>query len=156
MGNTCLYGATGGKLFAEGITGERFAVRNSGCKAVVEGVGDHACEYMTGGSVVVLGQTGNNFGAGMTGGLAFIYDLQNQFNKKYNTESIEIMKIKNNEFSRHQKYLLNFIKEHYRETGSLMAKELIENYNELKDKFLLIKPKDSDYKQLLDILIKVA
>tara|TARA_Y100000590_G_scaffold286981_1_gene322971 strand:- start:92300 stop:96769 length:4470 start_codon:yes stop_codon:yes gene_type:complete len=156
MGNTCLYGATGGKLFAEGNAGERFAVRNSGCKAVVEGVGDHACEYMTGGSVVILGQTGNNFGAGMTGGLAFVYDSKNQFNKKYNTESIEVLKITNNNFLSHQKYLLNVLQEHYKETNSLVAQEIIQNFNELKNKFLLIKPKDSDYKQLLDILIKVA
>ena len=74
VGNTCLYGATGGKLYAEGKAGERFAVRNSGAIAVTEGAGDHCCEYMTGGSVIVLGEVGNNFGAGMTGGVAFIYD----------------------------------------------------------------------------------
>ena len=74
IGNTCLYGATGGHLFVEGVVGERFAVRNSGCISVVEGSGDHTCEYMTGGAIIILGSVGNNFGAGMTGGLSFVYD----------------------------------------------------------------------------------
>jgi glutamate synthase (NADPH/NADH) large chain len=84
IGNTCLYGATGGKLFVSGIAGERFAVRNSGATAVVEGVGDHGCEYMTGGVVAVLGDTGLNFGAGMTGGFAFVLDMNNTFVDNYN------------------------------------------------------------------------
>ena len=84
IGNTCLYGATGGSLFAGGRAGERFAVRNSGATAVVEGVGDHGCEYMTRGTVVVLGATGLNFGAGMSGGLAFVYDEDDKFSKHYN------------------------------------------------------------------------
>ena len=90
IGNTCLYGATGGKVFAEGIAGERFGVRNSGCISVIEGSGDHTCEYMTGGAIVVLGKTGNNFGAGMTGGLSFVYDSDKQFKNRINSESIEI------------------------------------------------------------------
>ena len=90
IGNTCLYGATGGKLFASGIAGERFAVRNSGALAVVEGLGDHGCEYMTNGCVIVLGKTGYNFGAGMTGGFAIVYDSENNFKDKINNELIEI------------------------------------------------------------------
>src|SRR5258708_3359445 len=84
VGNTCLYGATGGTLLANGRAGERFGVRNSGATAVIEGVGDHGCEYMTGGTVVVLGRTGKNFGAGMTGGLAFVLDLEERFSDLYN------------------------------------------------------------------------
>ena len=84
MGNTCLYGATGGTLYAAGLAGERFAVRNSGATAVIEGAGDHCCEYMTGGTVVVLGETGVNFGAGMTGGIAFVYDAHQHFVDRYN------------------------------------------------------------------------
>ena len=91
MGNTCLYGATGGELFAAGRAGERFAVRNSGALAVVEGVGDHGCEYMTDGIVVVLGRMGLNFGAGFTGGLAYVLDLDRDFVDRYNHELIDIL-----------------------------------------------------------------
>ena len=87
-GNTCLYGATGGKLYASGVAGERFGVRNSGALAVVEGTGDNACEYMTGGIVVILGKTGINFGAGMTGGIAFVYDEAHEFAENINRELI--------------------------------------------------------------------
>ncbi|WP_159196988.1 hypothetical protein, partial [Klebsiella pneumoniae] len=90
IGNTCLYGATGGKLYAAGTAGERFAVRNSGAFAVIEGAGDHCCEYMTGGIVTVLGKVGHNFGAGMTGGFAYVLDLDNDFVDHYNHELIEL------------------------------------------------------------------
>ena len=93
IGNTCLYGATGGSLLAAGLAGERFAVRNSGAHAVVEGVGDHGCEYMTGGVITVLGDTGLNFGAGMTGGFAYVLDRDNQFVDRYNHELIDINRI---------------------------------------------------------------
>ena len=93
LGNTCLYGATGGKLFALGKSGERFAVRNSGATAVTEGAGDHCCEYMTGGKVVILGTTGRNIGAGMTGGIAFILDEHNDLSNKINNEIVSIYKI---------------------------------------------------------------
>ena len=89
IGNTCLYGATGGKMFAEGKAGERFAVRNSGATSVVEGAGDHCCEYMTGGCSLILGEVGNNFGAGMTGGIAFVYDKNNTLEKNLNASSVE-------------------------------------------------------------------
>ena len=156
MGNTCLYGATGGELFAEGIAGERFGVRNSGCKAVIEGSGDHACEYMTGGSVVVLGNTGNNFGAGMTGGLAFVYDKNRLFKNKINMQSVEIQSPIDSQYKKHQNYLLNLLKSHYKETGSLVTKEIIKNFKEEIGNFMMVKPKDSDFKDLLMILTKAA
>jgi glutamate synthase (NADPH) large chain len=90
IGNTCLYGATGGELYAAGMAGERFGVRNSGALAVVEGIGDHGCEYMTGGTVIVLGDTGLNFGAGMTGGFAFVLDDAGDFVAKTNKEMVEL------------------------------------------------------------------
>ena len=93
MGNTVLYGATGGELFAAGRAGERFAVRNSGALAVVEGVGDHCCEYMTSGMVVVLGETGQNFGAGMSAGVAYVLDTEDRFPEDCNTELVELDRI---------------------------------------------------------------
>jgi glutamate synthase (NADPH/NADH) large chain len=90
IGNTALYGATGGEVFLNGIAGERFAVRNSGARAVVEGTGDHGCEYMTGGAVVVLGKTGRNFAAGMSGGVACVYDVDGQFRSRVNREMVEV------------------------------------------------------------------
>ena len=156
MGNTCLYGATGGKLFAEGIAGERFAVRNSGCVAVIEGSGDHTCEYMTGGSIVVLGQTGNNFGAGMTGGLAFVYDENKLFKNKINNQSVEIKNLDDKIFKNHQNYLLKLLKEYYRETNSLKAKSVLDNFDESLNKFIIVKPKNSNFINLLNILIKAA
>src|SRR5207342_29361 len=95
IGNTVLYGATGGALYAAGRAGERFAVRNSGAIAVVEGVGDHCCEYMTGGVVAVLGRTGLNFGAGFTGGMAYVLDLERDFVDRYNHELVDILRINN-------------------------------------------------------------
>ncbi|MAQ73243.1 MAG: hypothetical protein CMD49_02910 [Gammaproteobacteria bacterium] len=156
MGNTCLYGATGGKLFAEGIAGERFAVRNSGCVAVIEGSGDHTCEYMTGGSIVVLGQTGNNFGAGMTGGLAFVYDENKLFKNKINNQSVEIKNLDDKIFKNHQNYLLKLLKEYYRETNSLKAKSVLDNFDESLNKFIIVKPKNANFINLLNILIKAA
>src|SRR5690606_7000975 len=105
IGNTCLYGATGGKLFAAGQAGERFAVRNSGAYAVVEGVGDHGCEYMTGGAITILGPTGVNFGAGMTGGLAFVLDKTNDFVDRFNHELIDIHRINTEEMEAYQHFL---------------------------------------------------
>ena len=93
MGNTCLYGATGGTLYASGLAGERFGVRNSGCHTVVEGLGDHGCEYMTGGHVTVLGKTGINFGAAMTGGFAYVYDEENTFADCIN-QDVDIKKMR--------------------------------------------------------------
>ena len=156
IGNTCLYGATGGKLFAEGIAGERFGVRNSGCTAVIEGSGDHTCEYMTGGSVVVLGDTGNNFGAGMTGGLAFVYDKNKSFKNKINTQSVEINNLSNKLYSDHQSFLLKLLKSYYKKTKSIHANNIINNYKEEIKNFVMVKPKASSYKDLLNLITKVA
>ena len=156
IGNTCLYGATGGKVFAEGIAGERFGVRNSGCTAVIEGSGDHTCEYMTGGSIVVLGQTGNNFGAGMTGGLAFVYDKNKSFKNRINTQSVEIKSLNSSQYKKHQSYLLNLLKAHYKETGSLTSKDIIKNFKKEVGNFVMVKPKSSNFNELLTILTKAA
>ncbi len=121
-GNTCLYGATGGKLYVTGQVGERFAVRNSGCIAIVEGTGDHPCEYMTGGVVIVLGETGVNFGAGMTGGVAFVYDREHQFVEKINSELVEPKRIDTDETDIERYYLKKLLKEYHHETGSQKAK----------------------------------
>ena len=147
MGNTCLYGATGGKLFAAGRAGERFAVRNSGAVAVVEGTGDNACEYMTGGIVAVLGAVGVNFGAGMTGGFAYILDELDDIEHRINPELVEIMGIEDKVIlSEHLRGLIN---QHYEETGSEFAMGLLNNFNEVLAKFRLIKPKTSNVKNLL-------
>ena len=147
MGNTCLYGATGGKLFAAGRAGERFAVRNSGAVAVVEGTGDNACEYMTGGIVAVLGAVGVNFGAGMTGGFAYILDELDDIEHRINPELVEIMGIEDKVIlSEHLRGLIN---QHYEETGSEFAMGLLNNFNEVLTKFRLIKPKTSNVKNLL-------
>ena len=156
IGNTCLYGATGGKLYAEGIAGERFGVRNSGCTAVIEGSGDHTCEYMTGGAVVVLGDTGNNFGAGMTGGLAFVYDKNKSFKNKINAQSVEISSLSNKVYSDHQNFLLKLLKSYYKKTKSIHANNLINNYKEEIKNFVMVKPKASSYKELLNLITKVA
>jgi glutamate synthase (NADPH/NADH) large chain len=109
LGNTCLYGATGGELFAAGRAGERFAVRNSGATAVIEGAGDHCCEYMTGGAVVVLGRTGLNFGAGFTGGLAYVLDLERDFVDRYNHELIDIVRITPEGFDNYRQHLTDLV-----------------------------------------------
>ena len=117
LGNTCLYGATGGKLFALGKSGERFAVRNSGATAVTEGAGDHCCEYMTGGKVVILGSTGRNIGAGMTGGRAFIMDENNDLSNKVNKEIVSIHQITS---SKQENILLEIIREYQAKTNSCL------------------------------------
>jgi len=147
MGNTCLYGATGGKLYASGRAGERFAVRNSGCHAVVEGTGDHACEYMTGGIVTILGKTGINFGAGMTGGFAYVLDEKDDLNIRLNKESIELLSIEN--LAIHQEHLRGIINQHFEETGSLRAQEILHDFNKFSLLFKLIKPIAIDVKTLL-------
>ncbi|MFK7852167.1 MAG: glutamate synthase large subunit [Akkermansiaceae bacterium] len=124
-GNTCLYGATGGHLFANGRAGERFAVRNSGSTAIVEGVGDHGCEYMTNGSVVILGKTGKNFGAGMSGGTAFVYDVDGQFYSRVNTEMVVAMPITRPQDIAEVKGL---IKLHAEKTGSKQALDLLADW----------------------------
>ena len=137
IGNTCLYGATGGFLFAAGRAGERFCVRNSGATAVVEGVGDHGCEYMTGGVVAILGETGTNFGAGMSGGIAFVYDEKDTFAKKINPAMIGLERISAGEES---DALRNLIALHFRLTGSAHAQKLVENWSEALPKFQKVVP----------------
>ncbi|MBY6073308.1 glutamate synthase large subunit [Marinobacter salsuginis] len=149
VGNTCLYGATGGKLFAAGTAGERFAVRNSGAHAVVEGAGDHCCEYMTGGLVTVLGSTGHNFGAGMTGGFAYVMDLNNTFVDKYNHELVEIQRISSEDMESYRNHLRGVIREHISETGSEWAEHILENFDDYIGRFWLVKPKAANLRSLL-------
>ncbi len=149
VGNTCLYGATGGKLLAAGRAGERFGVRNSGAHAVVEGAGDHCCEYMTGGVVCVLGETGYNFGAGMTGGFAYVLDLDNSFVDKYNHELVDINRISNEETEAHRNHLRSVIREFVAETGSAWGQEILDDFERFIGKFWLVKPKAADLQQLL-------
>ena len=152
IGNTCLYGATGGRLFAAGVAGERFAVRNSGAHAVIEGAGDHCCEYMTGGLVTVLGATGVNFGAGMTGGLAFVLDEDRAFIDRYNSELVEIHRVAAESMEAHRHFLRDNIREFVSETGSAWGAHLLDNFEDYVGKFWLVKPKAADINQLLSRL----
>ena len=152
MGNTCLYGATGGRLYASGQAGERFAVRNSGAHAVVEGLGDHGCEYMTGGLVTVLGPAGANFGAGMTGGFAYVLDLDNIFVDKYNHELVEIQRIHSGYMEEYRNHLHQVIEEFCRETNSDWGWRLLDDFLDYIGKFWLVKPKAADFSSLLDRL----
>ncbi len=156
VGNTCLYGATGGRFHAAGIVGERFAVRNSGAIAVVEGVGDHGCEYMTGGAVAVLGATGVNFGAGMTGGCAFVLDLERNFFDLYNHELIDIHRIHTELMEAHANYLATLIEEFVAETESAWGKSILDDFDEIVRKFWLVKPKATELTSLLDTLREAA
>ncbi|ATC98399.1 glutamate synthase large subunit [Pseudoalteromonas spongiae] len=146
-GNTCLYGATGGKLFAAGRAGERFAVRNSGAIAVVEGLGDNGCEYMTGGIVCVLGDTGINFGAGMTGGFAYVLDEKGDFDKRINTELVELVEL--TDLNIHHEHLRGLIGEHLEATQSNRAEQILADFESYIAQFRLVKPKSSDVKGLL-------
>jgi glutamate synthase (NADPH/NADH) large chain len=156
MGNTCLYGATGGKLFAAGTAGERFAVRNSGAFAVIEGCGDHGCEYMTGGIVTILGRTGVNFGAGMTGGFAYVLDEDNTFVDRYNHELIDIHRLVPAQMEAHRQHLRGILEQHLAETGSPRARNILAHFEEWIGKFWLIKPKAAELSQLLDTLASAA
>lgn len=149
IGNTCLYGATGGKLFASGRAGERLAVRNSGAHVVVEGSGDHCCEYMTGGLVTVLGQTGCNFGAGMTGGFAYVLEMDCQFVDCYNHELVDIHRIDAESMEDHQTHLHGIIAEFVVETGSDWGRRLLEDFEEYVGRFWLVKPKVASMDTLL-------
>jgi len=142
LGNTCLYGATGGTLYASGSVGERFAVRNSGSTAVIEGTGDHACEYMTGGIVVILGKTGLNFGAGMTGGIAFIYDISKTFIENMNQELIQALRIDTDDMNEARHYLKQLLKDYFNETRSSRAKFILDNFRSEIRNFWLVQPKN--------------
>ena len=149
MGNTCLYGATGGSVMAAGCAGERFAVRNSGAHAVIEGAGDHCCEYMTGGVVTVLGATGYNFGAGMTGGFAFVLDVDRTFVDKYNSELVEIHRIRGEHMEEYRSYLRRVLQDFSAATGSRWGKELSNHFEDYVSKFWLVKPKAANLQQLM-------
>jgi glutamate synthase (NADPH/NADH) large chain len=143
-GNVVLYGATQGEMFLRGIVGERFCVRNSGATAVVEGVGDHGCEYMTGGRVVVLGPTGRNFGAGMSGGVAFVYDPDNTFLLRVNPEMIDLDQPDAGDLE----WLRDRIEKHRHETGSVVAESMLDSWAESGSKFVKVMPKD--FKRVLE------
>jgi glutamate synthase (NADPH/NADH) large chain len=140
-GNTCLYGATGGTLYISGQVGERFAVRNSGVTTVVEGTGDHPCEYMTGGTVVILGDTGVNFGAGMTGGKAFVYDEKGNFYEKLNPELVEALRIDTDEWDFEMFELKHLLKDYVEKTGSKRAQEILDNARTAMRKFWMVVPR---------------
>ncbi len=143
-GNTGLYGATCGELFINGKVGERFGVRNSGAIAVIEGAGDHCCEYMTGGRVVVLGQTGRNFAAGMSGGVAYVYDPEHSFDYYCNMDMVEINLV---EDSVSRKELLELIRQHYLHTGSALAGRMLDNWQRYLEDFVQVIP--IEYKRVL-------
>jgi glutamate synthase (NADPH/NADH) large chain len=156
MGNTCLYGATGGELYAAGTAGERFAVRNSGALAVVEGAGDHCCEYMTGGVVCVLGRTGVNFGAGFTGGFAYVLDLERDFVDRYNHDLIDIHRISPEGMGTHVQHLRGLIEQHVDATGSVWGVQLLNDLRTYIGKFWVVKPKAAAIDSLLVNLRRAA
>ena len=150
IGNVALYGATSGKAYINGVAGERFAVRNSGATAVVEGVGDHGCEYMTGGKVVVLGRTGKNFAAGMSGGIAYVLDMENDLYKRLNKEMIHVEAVSD-------KYeigeLKQMIMDHVNYTNSEIGKRILDKFNEYLPKFKKIIPED--YERMMSTIIQM-
>jgi glutamate synthase domain-containing protein 2/glutamate synthase domain-containing protein 1/glutamate synthase domain-containing protein 3 len=149
VGNTVLYGATGGRAFFRGLAGERFAVRNSGASAVVEGVGDHGCEYMTGGHVVVLGPTGRNFAAGMSGGIAYVLDADGSFEGRCNKDLVELESLTDPEEIADLRHL---VAEHARRTGSPVAEQLLSEWDERLAEFTKVMPRD--YRRALEMRIQ--
>lgn len=145
VGNVCLYGATLGQCFFRGVAAERFAVRNSGATAVVEGVGDHGCEYMTGGRVIILGPTGRNFAAGMSGGIAYVLDIHRNFGPKVNLEMVELCDL---EDPAEIAQVRSLIEDHHHYTGSEHAKNILDNFNYLLPRFVKVLP--TDYKRVLE------
>ena len=162
VGNTVLYGATAGAAYFRGVGGERFAVRLSGASAVVEGTGDHGCEYMTGGTVVVLGKTGRNFAAGMSGGVAFVYDEDGQFARRVNTSMVELGAVLPSAEQTDPQHaglsdealLKKMVEDHHHYTGSLRAREILDNWAEQRGKFVKVMP--VDYKRALSAMQKAA
>jgi glutamate synthase (ferredoxin) len=148
IGNVALYGATAGEAFIRGIAGERFCVRNSGARAVVEGAGDHGCEYMTGGRVAVLGPTGRNFGAGMSGGVAYVLDAAGDFAQdRCNTEMVDLEKVDSPDDIAELQAMLA---DHYRYTASTLAAHILDNWVAMLDKFVKVMP--VEYKRALEHL----
>ena len=173
VGNTVLYGATAGEAYFNGVAGERFAVRNSGAAAVVEGTGDHGCEYMTGGTVVVLGNTGRNFAAGMSGGVAYVWDPDKTFADRCNLAMVEIEPVlpsKEQEKSQNieiwcsqhrggphetdEVILRRLVENHFRHTGSFRARDLVSDWESARGKFVKIMP--VDYKRALIEMYRAA
>ena len=144
LGNVCLYGATSGQCFFRGVAAERFAVRNSGANAVVEGIGDHGCEYMTGGRVLVLGGTGRNFAAGMSGGIAYVFDMHQDFHSKINMEMVEVSGV---EDPAEIAFLRGMIEDHHHYTGSELAARILLEFNRALPRFVKVLP--TDYKRVL-------
>ncbi len=156
MGNTCLYGATGGELYAAGTAGERFAVRNSGAMAVIEGAGDHCCEYMTGGVVCVLGRTGVNFGAGFTGGFAYVLDQERDFVDRYNHDLIDIHRVSPEGMGVYAQHLRGMIEQHVTATNSEWGAQLLNDFRTFIGKFWVVKPKAAAIGSLLENLRRAA
>ena len=165
VGNTVMYGAIAGESYFSGVAGERFAVRNSGASAVVEGTGDHGCEYMTGGTVVVLGETGRNFAAGMSGGVAYVYDPNNQFKQRCNTSMVQLSQVMNEEAQKTQDpvfhtvgagaepasdeaILRGLIEAHFKYTGSEVARDILDNWSNSFTQFVKVMP--IDYRKVLE------
>ena len=173
IGNTVLYGATGGEAYFNGVAGERFAVRNSGAAAVVEGTGDHGCEYMTGGTVVVLGSTGRNFAAGMSGGVAYVWDPERTFAERCNLSMVAIEPVlssaeqektqgidiwhslgRNDARETDEAILKRLVENHFRYTGSFGARDLVSHWESARGKFIKIMP--VDYKRALGEMWRAA
>jgi glutamate synthase domain-containing protein 3 len=144
VGNTVLYGATAGRAFFRGLAGERFAVRNSGASAVVEGLGDHGCEYMTGGRVVVLGRTGRNFAAGMSGGIAYVYDVDRRFEGRCNLELVGLEEMSDADAGE----VRALISEHIARTGSVAGRNVLASWDRARDRFIKVMP--TDYRRALE------
>jgi glutamate synthase (NADPH/NADH) large chain len=146
IGNVAFYGATAGEAFIGGMAGERFAVRNSGATTVVEGIGDHGCEYMTGGRALILGKTGRNFAAGMSGGIAWVYNVDNSFVENCNQEMVDLdpLTLKDEE------QIIALLRKHVSLTGSKLAQKLLSNWNKVSAKFIKVYPKE--YKKVIEKL----
>ena len=149
LGNVALYGATEGEAYFRGIAAERFCVRNSGASVVVEGIGDHGCEYMTGGKAVILGPTGRNFGAGMSGGIAYIYNDKGNFEENCNSETFELETLLDEDLND----LKDLITRHSNYTDSAVAKEILDNWETESQKFVKVMP--TDYKRVLNEMNKI-
>jgi glutamate synthase domain-containing protein 3 len=143
IGNTAFYGAINGEAYIRGVAGERFCIRNSGLNAVVEGVGDHGCEYMTGGRIVVLGRTGRNFGAGMSGGIAYVYDADGTFKDRCNMEMVELEKVSVDD----EITIRELVANHYRLTGSTVAKKVLDDFTNTMKRMVKVMP--IEYKRVL-------
>ena len=148
IGNTAFYGAISGEAYIRGMAGERFCIRNSGLYAVVEGVGDHGCEYMTGGRVVVIGNTGRNFGAGMSGGIAYVYDESGAFKDKCNLDMVELMPVDESD----ARTIRMLLENHIKYTASNRASEMMDNFFYTLKRFVKVMP--TEYKQILELAKK--